>query len=32
MIPALQEFLECPNDIDSLCKSIQKQKDSIFGS
>ena len=32
VIPALQKFLGAPDDIDSLCKSIQEQKVSIFGS
>ena len=32
IIPALQEFIGTPGDIDSLCKSIQEQKVSIFGS
>ncbi len=32
MIPAIQEFLSNPKDIDSLVKSIQEQKVSIFGS
>jgi multiple sugar transport system substrate-binding protein len=31
MIPALQQFLNNPNDVDGLVKSIQKQKKSIFG-
>jgi multiple sugar transport system substrate-binding protein len=31
MIPALQQFLNNPNDIDGLVSSIQKQKKSIFG-
>jgi multiple sugar transport system substrate-binding protein len=32
MIPALQQFLNKPNDVNGLVKSIQKQKKSIFGS
>jgi len=32
IIPALQDFIGNPGDIDSLCKSIQDQKVSIFGS
>ncbi len=32
IIPALQEFIGNPGDVDSLCKSIQEQKVSIFGS
>jgi multiple sugar transport system substrate-binding protein len=32
MIPALQQFLNHPDDVDSLVKSIQKQKVAIFGS
>jgi multiple sugar transport system substrate-binding protein len=32
MIPALQQFLNKPNDVNGLAKSIQKQKKSIFGS
>ena len=32
MIPALQQFLNHPNDVNSLVKSIQKQKKSIFGT
>lgn len=31
MIPSLQKFLENPDDIDGLTKSIQEQKVSIFG-
>ena len=30
MIPALQEFIKNPNDIDGLTKSIENQKKSIF--
>ena len=30
MIPALQEFLKSPDDVDGLCKSIEQQKQSIF--
>jgi len=30
MIPALQEFIKNPNDIDGLTSSIEKQKKSIF--
>jgi multiple sugar transport system substrate-binding protein len=32
MIPALQQFLNKPSDVNGLVKSIQKQKKSIFGS
>ena len=32
MIPALQQFLKTPNDIDGLVKSIESQKKSIFTS
>jgi multiple sugar transport system substrate-binding protein len=32
MIPALQQFLNKPNDVKSLTKSIEKQKKSIFGA
>ena len=32
MIPSLQSFLNNPNDVNSLVKSIQKQKVAIFGS
>ena len=32
MIPALQEFISNPDDVDGLTKSIQEQKVSIFGS
>src|SRR3954447_5741841 len=32
MIPALQQFLNTPKDVDSLVKKIQQQKKSIFGS
>ncbi len=32
MIPALQQFLNHPNDVNSLVSSIQKQKKAIFGS
>jgi multiple sugar transport system substrate-binding protein len=32
MIPALQQFLNKPDDINGLCASIQKQKKAIFGS
>lgn len=31
MIPALQEFLKAPDDIDKVTASIQQQADSIFG-
>jgi multiple sugar transport system substrate-binding protein len=30
MIPAIQEFIKNPNDIDGLTKSIESQKKSIF--
>jgi multiple sugar transport system substrate-binding protein len=32
MIPAIQDFLKNPKDIDGLCNSIEKQKQSIFTS
>jgi multiple sugar transport system substrate-binding protein len=32
MIPALQQFIKNPNDIDGLTKSIESQKKSIFTS
>src|SRR4051812_29596698 len=32
MIPALQTFLNKPNDVNGLVKNIQKQKQAIFGS
>jgi multiple sugar transport system substrate-binding protein len=32
MIPALQQFLNHPDDVDGLVSSIQKQKKSIFGA
>jgi multiple sugar transport system substrate-binding protein len=32
MIPAIQQFLNKPDDVNSLCSSIQKQKVAIFGS
>jgi multiple sugar transport system substrate-binding protein len=32
MIPALQQFLNKPNDVNSLVKSIEKQKKAIFTS
>ena len=32
MIPSLQTFIKNPNDIDGLCASIEKQKQSIFPS
>jgi multiple sugar transport system substrate-binding protein len=32
MIPSLQTFLNKPNDVNGLVKSIQQQKKSIFGS
>ena len=31
MIPAIQEFLNKPDDVNSLVNSIQKQKKAIFG-
>ena len=31
MIPAIQQFLNKPNDVNSLVNSIQKQKKAIFG-
>lgn len=30
MIPAIQQFIGNPNDIDGLCKSIESQKKTIF--
>jgi multiple sugar transport system substrate-binding protein len=32
MIPALQQYIKTPNDIDGLTKSIESQKKSIFTS
>jgi multiple sugar transport system substrate-binding protein len=32
MIPALQQFLNKPKDVNSLTKNIEKQKKSIFGA
>jgi multiple sugar transport system substrate-binding protein len=32
MIPALQQFLNHPDDVDGLVSNIQKQKKSIFGN
>ena len=32
MIPALQQFLNKPEDVNGLCSSIQKQKVAIFGA
>jgi multiple sugar transport system substrate-binding protein len=32
MIPSLQQFLNNPNDVNTLVKNIQKQKKAIFGS
>ena len=32
MIPSMQEFLKNPDDIDGVTKSIQEQKESIFGA
>jgi multiple sugar transport system substrate-binding protein len=32
MIPALQQFLNNPNDVNSLVKSIEQQKKAIFGA
>ena len=32
MIPAIQQFLSNPNDIDSLTKNIEAQKKTIFAS
>lgn len=32
MIPALQQFLQNPKDIDGLCTSIQEQADAIFAT
>ena len=30
MIPALQDFIQNPDDIDGLCSSIEQQKKTIF--
>jgi multiple sugar transport system substrate-binding protein len=30
MIPALQDFIKNPDDIDGLCSSIEQQKKTIF--
>jgi multiple sugar transport system substrate-binding protein len=30
MIPALQQFLNKPNDVNGLVKSIERQKKAIF--
>jgi multiple sugar transport system substrate-binding protein len=32
MIPAIQDFIKNPSDIDGLCSKIESQKKSIFGS
>jgi multiple sugar transport system substrate-binding protein len=32
MIPSLQTFINKPDQIDSLCQSIERQKKSIFGA
>jgi multiple sugar transport system substrate-binding protein len=32
MIPALQQFIRTPNAVDSLVKSIERQKKAIFGT
>ena len=32
MIPAIQDFIKNPSDIDGLCSNIEAQKKSIFGS
>ena len=32
MIPALQQFLNSPNDVNGLVKNIEKQKKAIFAS
>jgi multiple sugar transport system substrate-binding protein len=32
MIPALQQFLNKPDDVNGLVSNIQKQKKAIFGS
>jgi multiple sugar transport system substrate-binding protein len=32
MIPSLQSFINNPNDVDGLVKSIEDQKKSIFTS
>ena len=32
MIPAIQDFIKNPKDIDGLCTKIEAQKKSIFGS
>ena len=31
MIPSLQAFIRNPEDVDGLTKSIEDQKNSIFG-
>ena len=32
MIPAIQQFLNSPNDIDGLTKNIEAQKKTIFAT
>jgi multiple sugar transport system substrate-binding protein len=32
MLPALQQFLKNPKDVDGLTKSIEKQKKAIFAA
>ena len=32
MIPAIQDFIKNPSDIDGLTSKIEAQKKSIFGS
>ncbi len=32
MIPAMQQFLGNPDDIDGLLRSIERQKKAVFGS
>jgi len=31
MIPAMQQFLGNPNDVDGLVRSIERQKAAVFG-
>jgi multiple sugar transport system substrate-binding protein len=32
MIPALQQFIGNPNDVDGLVRSIERQKSAVFGT
>jgi multiple sugar transport system substrate-binding protein len=32
MIPAIQQFLNNPNDVDTIVKNIEAQKKTIFAS